>query len=500
MKLLRNSAYSLFATALPTLLSIATLPLFVSTIGAERYGILAIAWIVLGYFGAADFGLGRAITQRISAMRGQSATAMARAVWSALISMLAFGLAGGLMVFISARWYFGGPFEVGLSLRGEILAAVWILALCNPIMAVSGVLSGALIGLERFRLVSVCNVLSNSGLLLFPLAVAYFVSTELSALILASLSARLLGAILLAAGVWRTFLSGHKVRFSPSEFRRLANFGAWVMVTALIGPFMVFADRFVIGAVQNAAAVAAYAIPFQIASRTQMFPLAVAQALFPRFASEAAEASYSRCREYAVFFGQMFAPLIIGLICLAAPLLALWLEDALDPRSILVAQFVLAGFWINAVAQVPYGFIQARGNPRFTALVHVAELPFYLLLLFVLGTQYGLAGYAAAFAIRCAADCVILCRKAGAADSFVVGRLAAPVLLVVAALAVGANVTDWWTLLLSACGLGGLSLVALIYAMPDPIRSRLSQLALFGGLAGKLLLLGRPNSADRPNN
>jgi O-antigen/teichoic acid export membrane protein len=498
VRLLRNSAYSLLATAFPAFVSIATLPLFVSTIGAERYGILAIAWIVLGYFGAADFGLGRAITQRISAMRGESRGAMARAVWSALISMLAFGLAGALLVFICARWYFAGPFEVEAGLRGEILAAVWILALCNPVMAVSGVLSGALIGLERFRLVSACNVLSNSGLLLFPLAVACFVSTDLSALILASLCARLLGAGLLVAGVWKTFLSGHKPAFFGGEFRRLANFGAWIMVTALIGPFMVFADRFVIGAVQDAAAVAAYVIPFQIASRTQIFPMAVAQALFPRFASEAAEASVTRCREYAVFFGQMFAPLIIGLICLAAPLLALWLGDALDLRSILVAQLVLAGFWINAVAQVPYGFIQARGNPRFTALVHVTELPFYLLLLFVLGTQYGLAGYAAAFALRCTADCVILCHKAGAADRFVFGRLAAPALLVLAAMAVGATVADWWALLLAACGLGALSLAALLYSMPDPIRTRLVQVPILSGYAGRLLLMGRPRAGDRP--
>ena len=478
MNLLRNSLYSLLPAILPTFLSIATLPMFVSAIGAGRYGVLAIAWIVLGYFGAADFGIGRAITQRISVMREASGAARANAVWSALVSMAGFGVIGGVLVYLSADWYFSGLFQSSEGLKGEIRSSLWLVAACNPVMAVSGVLSGALVGAERFKLVSICSLLSNSALLLFPLATALFVNTSLSALILASLAARLLGGILLAGGVWLAFLKGQPLAFSRAEMRRLANFGAWIMVTALIGPLMVFADRLMIGAVQNAAAVAAYAIPFQIASRTLIFPLSVTQALFPRFAYDGADDSRARARDFAIFGGQLFAPLIIALICLASPLLQLWLGGAFDPRSVMVAQIVLAGFWFNAIAQVPYGFIQARGNPRFTAMLHVAELPFYLLLLYILGLQYGLSGIAAAFALRCAADCILLCRKAGAADRDVAARLAGPGLLVMASVGVGVLITDWLSLLLAAGVLVGLALATMMVGIPAPIWKRICQTPL----------------------
>ncbi len=496
MKLLHNSVYSLLGSAVPTLVSIATIPLFVTAIGLERYGVLAIAWLVLGYFGAADFGIGRAVTQRISAMQGKERdggqAAMASAVWSGLASMVAFGLLGAGLVFASAGWYFSGPFEVSEDLRGEILAALWILALCNPIMAISGVLSGALMGLERFRLVAIANMISSSAMMLFPLAAAWLVSTDITTLILSSLAARLVGVAILAADVWQTILRGHQLRFSHAEFHRLANFGAWITVTALVGPLMVYADRFVIGALQDAAAVAAFAIPFQIASRTQIFPLAVVQALFPRFASEAEAPSQARCRDYSAFVGLVYAPLIAGLICLSAPLLALWLGDALDPRSVTVAQIVLAGFWINAVASVPYAYIQARGNPRFTALLHVAELPLYLALLFAMGTRYGLPGYAAAFSARCALDWFLLARKAGSVDRLMLGRMVAPASLLALALAIGIVTADVGFLLFAATLVGVLAMLALAISMPPAIRQQLATLPVLRGRIGALLLMGRP--------
>ena len=68
------------------------------------------------------------------------------------------------------------------------------------------------------------------------------------------------------------------------------------------------------------------------------------------------------------------------------------------------------------MASVPWSYIQARGNPRFTAILTVVELPFYLVALWLLGGAYGLAGFAAAFALRGAADAAILLWRAGIAD------------------------------------------------------------------------------------
>ncbi len=484
MAVARNSAYSFAGMAVPVLVSIVTVPFYIAQIGADRYGALAIAWLILGYFGQADFGAGRAVMQRIASMKDEGPDKMASALWSALTSMIGFGAVGAIILFGFSYWYFAAAFQVAEGLRAEILSAVWLLALCTPLVFLNGVVAGALMGIERFGLVAIGQVVGNSCILIFPLLTAYFITIDLSALIMAAFIARALGMLIILMGAWHAILRGHRATFSKSEFARLARFGGWAMISALVGPLMVIADRFVIGAIENAAAVAAYAIPFQIASRLLMAPVSVVQALFPRFAAESDTAARDRCEAFTVFIALLFAPVIVGIICLSEPLLDLWLGAALDPRSIAVAQIVLLGVWFNAIAHVAFAFVQARGDPRFTGLLHLAELPFYAGLLFILGAQYGLAGFAAAYAVRCGVDCGILMHRAQALTKQAVGKIAMPIALLICAMFAANMLESWIALFVGACVLGLTSLAILAVYMPARIRERVMALPLLQRFAG----------------
>lgn len=120
MSIRRNTAYNLFGLIVPLGVSLVTIPVYLELIGEARYGVLAIVWLLLGYFGLFDLGLGRATAQRIAALRDASAEERAQTFWTALVLNFGIGVAGGLLAWPIAAVFFGGLFKAEGALRPEI--------------------------------------------------------------------------------------------------------------------------------------------------------------------------------------------------------------------------------------------------------------------------------------------------------------------------------------------------------------------------------------------
>ena len=48
MSIARNTAYNLIGSAIPLAASLITVPIYLRVIGLERYGLLAMGWVVPG--------------------------------------------------------------------------------------------------------------------------------------------------------------------------------------------------------------------------------------------------------------------------------------------------------------------------------------------------------------------------------------------------------------------------------------------------------------------
>lgn len=433
MSIRRHTTYNLLGSVIPLVVSLVTIPIYLGLIGEARYGVLAIAWLLLGYFGLFDLGLGRATAQRIAALRDGTPAQRAETFWTALTLNVGLGAVGGLLVWPIAYYFFGHVFKVEDALRPEIRAAVPWLILAVPMATLSGVLSGALQGRERFLELNLISVAGTALFQLLPLAAAKLWGADLGVLLPAALFSRLFTLLMLFARCRRHVVLGHAPSFARAQARQLLHFGGWVTVTSFVGPMMVTLDRFIIGAVAGAKAVTHYTVPFQLGERTTIISSALSSALFPRLAAASRQEELRLAHEGLRSLLVVMTPLVAGGLLLIEPFLAWWIAPAFAEQSTRLGQILLLGFWANSLAIIPYAQLQARGRPDLVAKCHLGEVLPYFGLLYLGLTTLGMAGAALAFSARVVADFALLAGLAGALRAALLS-LWQPVVLLAAAL------------------------------------------------------------------
>lgn len=413
MSVARHTLYNGLGAAVPLLVLLATVPLYVSIVGLPRYGILAIAWLLLGYMNLLDLGLGRALSQRLATLAYASAEERSRVFWAALtlsgvLILLALILFFPLAQLVMARMEFDTP-----QLQLEISVALPWLAAILPFGMAHGVLNGALEGRRRFFQINVISTLSAVAGAIFPLAAAMMFGPELWHLIAATLLARCIGIVLLLRACRTAVPLQAFARPCRSDMERLVQFGGWAAVTNLVSPLMQFWDRFAIGALISSTAVGLYVIPFNLVSQLAVLPNALASALFPRIAETPAAHARAITAESVTIIAFIVTPVSLGMLLLGGPFLAIWLGESIALAAAPTMFLLIGGAWANSLARIAFADLQARGRPDLPALSHLGQIIPYVILLYFALSRFGIEGAAAVWSIRCIADAVILLRFSG---------------------------------------------------------------------------------------
>ena len=202
-----------------------------------------------------------------------------------------------------------------------------------------------------------------------------------------------------------------RISYSRRLVRPMLGFGGWMTVSNLVGPIMIYMDRFLIGSVLGLAAVAYYVTPYEIVTKLLAFPGALVGVLFPMFSASLAgdrpQAAALFNRSVRWLFLVLF-PFVLLAIVFASDGLRLWLSETFALNGAAVLQWLAVGVLFNSLAQIPFAFLQGAGRPDLTAKLHLAELLFYLLILWWFMQLWGIVGAAAAWTLRAAFDALVL--------------------------------------------------------------------------------------------
>lgn len=409
--LARNAVWNLIGQGMPLIAAIGAIPGLLIALGTDRFGVLTLAWLVVGYFSLFDFGIGRALTKLVAEQSGvESHNQISNLVWSAITLLAGVGVVMALILGTLSEWLANVVLKIPLSLQIETEHAFYVLALTIPFVISTSALRGVLEAKQHFAVINAIRI--PLGILTFvgPLIVALY-TNELPAIVL------MLAALRIAAWVAHLYLcvktlpygGGFKVRVDA--MRALLRLGSWMTVSNLVGPLMVYLDRFLIGAFISMAAVAYYATPYEIISKLWLIPAAISAVLFPAFAMHLRENALEAVQLLMSGMKWVFLtvfPLTLLVVTFSQEMLTMWLGQEFAINSTMVLQILAAGVLINCVAQIPFAFIQAAGRADLTAKLHLMELPVYLIGVYWLLGVYGVNGVAFAWLVRVAVDLLML--------------------------------------------------------------------------------------------
>lgn len=415
--LARNTAFNLVAQLAPLAVGLIAVPILIDALGPDRFGVLTLAWALIGYFGLFDLGLGRAMTQAVSEALG--AGDEARLTEVAAVSMTALfllGIVGGVLLALLTPWLAFDVLRMHESLRPEAAKAFYLLAISLPFVLGTLGIRGLFEAHQHFGISALLRIPYGLFTFLGPLAVLPF-SRSLTAIV----GALVLGRVMMSVV---HFVVGRRVypwlqliaRGRASTVVPLLRTGGWMTVSNVVSPLMANLDRFLVGALLSMTAVAFYVTPYEVATKLLYLPGAVMGVFFPAFAAtHAADPGRTTVLMDRVtrFLILVEVPIILLLVAFAREGLTLWVGTAFAGESVRVLQILALGVFVTSIGQVSFSFLQATGRADLPAKAHLIELPVYVALIFVLTRQFGLIGVAAAWTLRSTLDTALLWWLAG---------------------------------------------------------------------------------------
>jgi O-antigen/teichoic acid export membrane protein len=393
-----NYVFNVAGPILSLVVTLITIPIYISYIGVARYGLLAIVWRLLGYFGFLDLGLTRASANALAklgdpSLRGEREKVLVTAFWTNLCS----GAAAAVIFYFTGSILIEHLLTVPPYLKPEIETSLPWVACVLPLALVGNLGSGVLESRERFLAANVLGVVESTAGLVAPVICAILISPTLSVVIPAAVIARGLSVLLLLGFALRKEIPLNPRTFDWKRCKALLSYGGWISVSSFASPLLASVDQLMIGSVLGLAAVTHYSVPMSLVVRSQLLAAALSRTLFPRMSrftrDEANELAEKALVTLAYGYGAICAPAVV----VAGPFLEVWMGKDFGSIAGPIAELLLIGAWINGLGFIPFAVMDGQGRPDVGGKIRSLQLIPYVIVLWFSLNQFGLLGAAVAW-------------------------------------------------------------------------------------------------------
>ena len=412
--LAKNVLWNLLGQILPAIAAFISVPFIIKGLGIERFGILVILIGILAYVGLLGNGFVLALIQSLSEKLGNNKVELrhsASMIRSMLVILFFISILSSFLLLIFHPQLVKQLLKIPVDLQSETAAAFQLLVLIIPCNVIIAGLRGILYAQQSFYLSNLVQIPIGIILAVCPLLTIPF-SISLVPIFVFMLIIHVIALCWYSILLKRMVPSLFSIRaVQISDIKSLLCSGGWMFISGIVGSFMLYLDRFVIGSVVSMSAVAFYAIPYDFVTKLWLIPGALCGPLLPA-ASITHTSDLIRTQKIYmkglkfVFISLM--PFILLLITFSYEGLYYWINPDFASKAYRVGQWLSIGVLINSMAQVSLFMIVSAGRTDIIGKLHLLELPFYVLILFIFVREWGIAGASWAWVMRVSVDAILI--------------------------------------------------------------------------------------------
>jgi O-antigen/teichoic acid export membrane protein len=384
------------------------LPFNVAHLGPSAYGLWALTTSVTWFFGLLDLGYGGALVKFIAQYRAwRDQRALNETV--STICMVFVALSGVCLAVTAAiAWRIGSLFHLDAEQARTAQQLLLIIGAYLSVQFPISVFGGVVYGFQRYYRNNLVSIGTSLGVVAANVAV---LSTGhgLVGLVAATTSVRLLS---LGAIVWNAYRAFPGLQVRPSLFRRerlrdVTSFSVYMAVLDWSAKLNYSSDTIVIGAMLNTSAVALWTVGQRVTQLAQQLTNQLTGALFPAVVDRDAAQRHDDLRMILLHGTKLSlalaAPLCLGLIVLAEPLIHRWV-GAQFSASVLPAQIMLTIVLVRNATASATVILKGAGQHRLLTYTNATTAVINVLLSVALVRPLGLLGVALGTLIPVAAS------------------------------------------------------------------------------------------------
>lgn len=411
MNIRNNFIWNILGFGAPLMAAYFAIPLLIRNIGHESFGILTLIMGIIGYFSVFELGIGRALTQSISIQLSENKEIKYHLSTGLIISFVS-GCIGSLLLIVFSKNIINSWVNISESLSNDAHWAIILAAIGVPIATTTSALRGVMEAHNDFKWSNIYRLILGISNFIFPVISVSFGFANIYEITFSILTGRFIVFFIMVLSFLKVYKDSYGVNyFSLEKTKVLIKYAGWLSLSNIIGPLMLYFDRFVIASLLGAGVVAFYTVPYEVLSKFLIIPIALTSVLFPMLAKSINLNDYDGDKIYKKYYivNVFFSLILLGAFALFCDyIFSYWIDSDFSENATPIAVILCIGIFFNSVASFPFTYLQAMGHSKKTSLIHLAEVIIYMPILYFSIEKYNLIGAAFAWSFRTFLDLIIL--------------------------------------------------------------------------------------------